>query len=215
MENGKGIDGGSKSAVKEIFSDFVATFRDLPIQLRTFLPIDFVFTFAWAVTEAYFVIYAKEVVWVTAAQWGFATTLVMLVTIVLKPLLARASDRHGRMKFILLCMFLWPVAFLMFAGAGGFQAILVARLLLVVSSSIGDPVWEAMFYDYSPREYRGRFAAIASVSWAFIWGAGSVLGGAMYGGGSKQLIFYVSAGLLLVGAFAAILKVKEPEERAD
>jgi len=37
----------------------------------------------------------------------------------------------------------------------------------------------------------------------------------MYRGGSKQLIFYVSAGLLLVGAFAAILKVKEPEERAD
>jgi len=131
----------------------VATFRDLPIQLWTFLLIDFVFTFALAVTEPYFVTYAKEVVGVTAAQWGFATTIVMLVTILLKPLLARALDRHGRMKFILLCMFLWPVVFLMFAGAGGFQVILVARLLLAVSSSIGDPAWDAMFYDYSPREY--------------------------------------------------------------
>jgi hypothetical protein len=69
LENGKGIDGGSKSAVKEFLSDFVATFRDLPIQLWTFPLIDFVFTFAWAVTEPYFVTYAKEVVGVTAAQW--------------------------------------------------------------------------------------------------------------------------------------------------
>ncbi|UCD45987.1 MAG: MFS transporter [Candidatus Bathyarchaeota archaeon] len=215
LENGRSVEKDPRAAVREILSDFVATFRELPVQLWTFLLIDFVITFAWAVGEPYFVTYAKEVVGLSAAQWGLATMLTMALPIVLKLPLARASDRHGRIMFILPCMFLWPIGFLLFAYSWGFQAILAARLLLTLASSIGDPAWEAMFYDYSPKEYRGRFAAIASVSWSLIWGAGNIVGGAIYGGHSKALIFYISAGLLLLGALAAFLKVKEPERRAD
>ena len=215
LENGKGVARDPRSAVREILSDFVATFRDLPIQLWTFLVIDFVFTFAWAVAEPYFVTYAKEEVGVLASQWGAATMMVMIARIVLMPPLARASDKHGRMKFILPTMFLWPVSFVLFAVARGYPGILMARLLITVASCIGDPAWEAVFYDYSPKEHRGRFSAIASVSWSLIWGAGTVVGGTIYQGYSKVFVFYLSAGLLIVGALAAVLKVKEPEKRAD
>ena len=215
LENGKGVEKDPRNAAREILSDFVATFRDLPIQLWTFLLIDFVFTFAWAVAELYFVTYAKEEVGVLASQWGAATMMVMIARIVLMPPLARASDKHGRMKFILPTMFLWPVSFVLFAVARGYPGILVARLLITVASCIGDPAWEAVFYDYSPKEHRGRFSAIASVSWSLIWGAGTVVGGAIYQGYSKAFVFYLSAGLLVVGALLAVLKVREPEKREE
>ena len=215
LENGKGVEKDPRNALREILSDFVATFRDLPIQLWTFLVIDFVFTFAWAVAEPYFVTYAKEEVGVLASQWGAATMMVMIARIVLMPPLARASDKHGRMKFILPTMFLWPVSFVLFAVARGYPGILMARLLITVASCIGDPAWEAVFYDYSPKEHRGRFSAIASVSWSLIWGAGTVVGGAIYQGYSKVFVFYLSAGLLIVGALAAVLKVREPERREE
>jgi MFS family permease len=191
-----------RAAAGEILSDFVATFRELPVQLWTFLLIDFVGTFAWALSEPYFVTYAKEEVGLSAAQWGATTMALMAVMIVLKPPLARASD-------------IWPLSFLLFGWSGGFYAILAARLLLAIGDSLGDPAWEALFYDYSPKEHRGRFSAIASVCWSLIWGAGNVVGGAIYQGYSKGLVFYLSAGLLLVGALAAILKVKEPERREE
>ena len=139
LENGKGVEKDPRNALREILSDFVATFRDLPIQLWTFLVIDFVFTFAWAVAEPYFVTYAKEEVGVLASQWGAATMMVMIARIVLMPPLARASDKHGRMKFILPTMFLWPVSFVLFAVARGYPGILMARLLITVASCIGDP----------------------------------------------------------------------------
>ncbi|MCW3979022.1 MAG: MFS transporter [Candidatus Bathyarchaeota archaeon] len=214
LENGKGVEGSLGTAAREILSDFVAAFRELPAGLWTFLLVDFVFTFAWGVAEPFFVTYAKEVVGLTAAQWGVTTMAFMVAMLVLKPPMARASDVYGRRRFIIPCMFLWPIGFLLFGRSGGFHAVLAARLLIAVSSSMGDPAWEALFYDYSPKEYRGRFAAIASVSWSLIWGAGNVVGGAIYQGYSKELIFYLSAGLLLAGALVAILKVKEPEERA-
>lgn len=215
LENDKVVTRDLRVAARQIMTDFMETFRNLPKPLWIFLVIDFVFTFAWALVEPYFVTYAKEVAGLTATQWGMATMLTMAVTVVLKPPLARASDHYGRVKFILPCMFIWPVAFLLFARSGGFYAIMVARLLLAISDSLGSPAWEALFYDYSPREHRGRFSAIASVSWGLIWGAGNVVGGAIYQGYSKELIFYLSTGLLLFGAFAALLKMKEPEDRED
>ena len=213
LENGKGVNRSPKAAVREILSDFAETIRNLPKALWTFLVIDFVFTFAWAVAEPYFVTYAKEEVGVLASQWGAITVIVMIVRLVLMPPLARASDKHGRMKFIIPTMFLWPVSFFLFAVAGNYQGIMTARLLLAVAGCIGDPAWEAIFYDYSPKEHRGRFTAIAQVSWSLIWGAGNVVGGALYQGYSKSFVFYLSVGLFVVGAVAAVLKLQEPEKR--
>ena len=213
LENGRKVNTNPKEAVYEIITDFKTTIRNLPKALWTFLLIDFIFTFAWAVTEPYFVIYAKEEVGVLASEWGAATTLVMIIRLVLMPPLAGASDRYGRMKFILLTMFLWPISFYIFSLAEGYQDLLKAQILLTISGCIGDPAWEAIFYDYSPKEHRGRFSAIAQVSWSLIWSAGNVVGGAIYQGYPKPYVFYLSTGLFIIGAFIALLKLKEPESR--
>ena len=215
LENGKGVERNPRRAMGEVLSDFVATFRELPVQLWTFLLIDFVFTFSWGVAQPYFVTYAKEEVGVLASQWGALTMMVMLVRVVLMPPMARASDRHGRMKFILPAMFLWPISFALFAAAGDYRSIFAARVLVTVGSCVGDPAWEALFFDYSPKEHRGRFSAIASVSWSLIWGAGNVVGGAVYQGYSKASVFHLSTVLLLAGAVVAVFKLREPERREE
>ncbi len=211
--NESGNGGDLTVAPSEILADFRETLSSLPIHLWVFLAIDFVFTFAWGLTELYFVTYAREEVGVTAAQWGLATMLMILLRTTLKPPAALASDRHGRLKFILPCMFLSPVTFILFVNSKGFHGVLLAQLMMATLGSIGDPAWEALFVDYVPKEYRGRFNAIAAICWSLIWGAGNAAGGAVYQNYSKRLIFNLSAVLLIIGSFAAFLRVKEPEER--
>jgi DHA1 family multidrug resistance protein B-like MFS transporter len=213
LTEGKGVEGGFKDAARGVLADFRDALRTLPVDLWIFLSIDFVFTFAWAVSEPYFVTFAKEEVGLTAAQWGLATVLLTVVNTTLKPPAALASDRYGRVKFIFACMLIWPAAFVLFGRSGSFQAIMLAQLLIAVSGSLGDPAWEALFVDYQPKEYRGRFTAIASLSWSLIWGAGNIVGGAIYQGYSKAMVFNLSAGLFALGALAALLKVREPATR--
>ena len=213
LTEGKGVVKDPKIAVKEILRDFRETFRALPSQLWLFLSIDFIFTFAWALTEPYFVTYAMEEAMLTGAQWGLVTMGATLIRTTVKPPAALVSDKYGRIKFILVCMFLWPAGFLLFAKSGGFQALLIARLLIAFAGSLGDPAWEALFVDYQPKEHRGRFSAIASVSWSLIWGAGNVVGGLIYQDISKRMIFDLSAGLLIIGAVLALIKIREPEHR--
>ncbi|UCH57518.1 MAG: MFS transporter [Candidatus Bathyarchaeota archaeon] len=200
---------------RKFIRDFRETFRRLPVQLWVFLLIDFIFTFAWALTEPYFVTYAKEVVGLSAAQWGLTSTLFTVVrTFMLLPA-ARASDRHGRLKFILATMFLWPVSFIFFVNSVGFYGVLMAQVLMAVFDSIGNPAWDALFVDLSPKEHRGRFNAVANVSWSLIWGAGNITGGAIYQNQSKKNPFIAGAGLFVIGALLTLLRVKEPEEREE
>ena len=157
--------------------------------------------------------YATEVVLLSGAQWGLVAMGATLIRTTVKPMSALASDRYGRTKFILVCMFLWPAGFFLFANSIGFQALLIARLVLAFAGSLGDPAWEALFVDYQPKEHRGRFSAIASVSWSLIWGAGTVVGGLIYQDVSKKMIFDLSAGLLIIGAVLALIKIRDPEHR--
>jgi len=213
LTTGKEVQKDPMETVKEIFRGFRETFRALPAQLWLFLSIDFIFTFAWAVTEPYFVAYATEVVMLTGAQWGLVAMGATLIRTTVKPMSALASDRYGRIRFILVCMFLWPAGFLLFVNSAGFQALLVARILIAFAGSLGDPAWEALFVDYQPKEHRGRFSAIASISWSLIWGAGNVVGGLIYQDVSKRMIFDLSAGLLIIGAVIALIKIREPDHR--
>jgi len=202
-----------RTAVRDILRDFRETFKALPSQLWLFLWIDFIFTFAWALTEPYFVTYATEEVMMTGVQWGLITMGATLIRTTVKPPAALASDKYGRTKFILVCMFLWPAGFFLFVNSGGFQALMLARLVIAFAGSLGDPAWEALFVDYQPKEYRGRFSAIASVSWSLIWGAGNVVGGLIYQDVSKGMIFNLAAGLLIFGALLALIKIREPDHR--
>jgi MFS family permease len=213
LTEGKGVMKDPRTAVREILRDFRETFRALPSQLWLFLSIDFIFTFAWALTEPYFVTYATEEVMMTGVQWGLVTMGATLIRTTVKPPAALASDRYGRIKFILICMFLWPAGFLLFVNSRAFQALLLARLVIAFAGSLGDPAWEALFVDYQPKEYRGRFSAIASISWSLIWGAGNVVGGLIYQDVSKNMIFNLSAGLLILGAVLALIKIREPDHR--
>jgi MFS family permease len=213
LTNGKGVQKDPRETVKDLLNGFKETYRALPAQLWLFLWIDFIFTLAWAVTEPYFVTFATEEVMLSAVQWGLVTMGATLIRTTLKPLSALASDRYGRIKFILVCMFLWPAGFLLFVNSAGFQAMLIARIVLAIAGSLGDPAWEALFVDYQPKEHRGRFSAIASVSWSLIWGLGNVVGGLIYQDVSKRMIFDLSAGLLIIGAVFALVKIREPEHR--
>ncbi|MCD6263646.1 MFS transporter [Candidatus Bathyarchaeota archaeon] len=204
-----------RTAVGELLSDFRRTVRSLPRQLWVFFAVDFTFNFAGSLCGPYFVTYATEEIGLTAAQWGFISTILTLISTGVRLPAAWASDRYGRLKFMLPCMFLWPVTFFLFANAKDFSQVMAARAAMTVLDSVGVPAWQAFFVDLSPREHRGRINAIASVSWAIIGSAGSVAGGALYEGFSARAPFLVTAALQFIGAVVALLTFREPSRREE
>ena len=182
---------------------------------KAFLLADFIFTIALGLGDPYYVTYATEGVKLSASQWGFITSLVLLAHCATLLMVAGPSDRVGRVKFVLASMISWPVTYILYTYTGGFLAVMVVRIAITLSAAVGQPAWSALFVDYCPKEHRGRFNALTTVMWSMLYGGGNYIGGVLiqsYGFGAP---FRVAAAFMAIGAVIAVFTLKEPENREE
>jgi MFS family permease len=205
----------SRGSIREILFDFGATLKAIPKQLWIFLIIDLVFTMGWGLCEPYFVTYAKEGIGVTATQWGLIISLITVLSVFIKITSAQASDKGSRLRFIFVSMFMWPLSFFLYILTGNFLQVLLIRVVISVAGDIGDPAWGALFGDYSPKEYRGRFNAISHIAWSLVWGLSNLTGGFLYQNISPKSPFLLASLIMIVAAFVALIVLKEPEKREE
>lgn len=205
----------SLDAVKELMSGFGETIRSLSRGAVTFLLIDFMFTLALGMVDPYHVTFAKDSLGLTSAQWGGIISVMTLVNCIVVLLVANPSDSQGRVKFVMTSMILWPVTYYMFLQSGSYLGLAIARIAITISAGIGQPAWHALFVDYCPKEHRGRYNALLEIAWGVLYGGGNWLGGVLYQDYGFRSPFIWSIGIMAVGAFIAILFLREPDHKEE
>jgi MFS family permease len=205
----------SAGSFGEMFENFRDTVDSLSGPFRAFLFTDFIFTFALGLGDPYYVTYATEGVKLSASQWGFIMSLVLLAHCATLLLVAGPSDKVGRMKFVLASMISWPVTYLLYTYTASFLAVMVVRVAITLSAAVGQPAWSALFVDFCPREHRGRFNALTTVIWSMLYGGGSYLGGVLIQSHGFGTPFRVAAAFMATGAVIAVFTLKEPENREE
>jgi len=205
----------STGSLRDMVSDFRDTVNSLSKPFKAFLLTDFIFTFALGLGDPYYVIYATEGAKLSASQWGFIMSLVLLVHCVTLLLVASPSDEHGRVRFVLASMISWPITYVLYVYTESFLAVLVVRIAITLSAAVGQPSWNALFVDFCPKEHRGRFNALTTVVWSLLYGGGNYLGGVLFQNHGVGTPFLVAAAFMSVGAVIAVFTLKEPEKREE
>lgn len=205
----------SPGSLSDMVSDFRDTVNSLSKPFKAFLLADFIFTFALGLGDPYYVTYATEGAKLSASQWGFIMSLVLLVHCGTLLLVASPSDEHGRVKFVLASMISWPFTYVLYVYTSSFLAVLVVRIAITLSAAVGQPSWSALFVDFCPKEHRGRFNALTTVVWSLLYGGGNYLGGVLFQNHGVGTPFLVAAAFMSVGAIIAVFTLKEPEKREE
>jgi MFS family permease len=205
----------SPGSLSDMVSDFRDTVNSLSKPFKAFLLADFIFTFALGLGDPYYVTYATEGAKLSASQWGFIMSLVLLVHCGTLLLVASPSDEHGRVKFVLASMISWPFTYVLYVYTSSFLAVLVVRIAITLSAAVGQPSWSALFVDFCPKEHRGRFNALTTVVWSLLYGGGNYLGGVLFQNHEVGTPFLVAAAFMSVGAIIAVFTLKEPEKREE
>jgi MFS family permease len=151
----------------------------------------------------------------SSAQWGLVVSTITVVNLVLRLIFAPISDKRGRTRFIFVCFLGWPITFFLYSLTGNFLQVIMVRVAIDVVSGIGASAWEALFFDYSPKEHRGRFNAIASTAWSLVWGFGNMIGGILYQYLNIRSPFYVASIVMAVAGMIGIFIIKEPNNREN
>ena len=201
--------------LRQIFSGFGETVRSISRQGLTFISIDLIFTLALGLGDPYYVTYATDSLELSNSQWGTIMTLVLIIHSAVNLLVAGPSDDKGRVMFVLASMITWPITYFLFINTGNYLQIMLARIGITVSAAVGQPAWHALFVDYCPKEHRGRYNAMLEIAWSIIYGGGNWLGGVLYQNVGLKAPFQVAIAIMVLGAVAAVLFLREPTVKAE
>lgn len=174
-----------------------AVWRALPTALRRLLGSDILIRACEGMVDVFIVLYALEVVGVTAAEYGLLVAVQMTTAIVCYLPAARLADRIGR-KRLVTCTFL---AFAMFplavVSAQSFGALVLAFLVGGLRE-IGEPARKALIVDLVRPDARARSVGLYYLVRSLAITPAALIGGLLWKA-HPQLPFFLATGIGVTG----------------
>lgn len=184
--------------------------RSLSISLKTLIIAYAFVMFANGAVGQYYIIYATDVIKLTAFQWSMIVSLQVLFASVLKIPGAWAADKLGKRKVLIMSVLSCAPLAIFFTLSGSFAQVLIVMLLLVVAGIYYAPVHEALQADLTPRTMRGRIIALWSIGSAFGAASGALVGGWLFQAVSPTIPFYLFTAAELAAVAFLVVGVREP-----
>jgi MFS family permease len=188
-------------------TDVRAVWRSLPAPLRRLLLSDILIRTCEGMVDVFVVLYAIDVVGISAPQFGALVAVQMVTSILSYVPAARLADRTGRKPFVIgtfVAFSLFPLTVVLSTSF----AWLVAAFVVGGLRELGEPARKALIVDLSRPSLRAR-----SIGLYYLVRSVSIAPAAFVGGLlwkiAPVLPFQVAAGIGLVGTAAFALTVDE------
>jgi MFS family permease len=146
-------------ALKNSYGSVWQTLRWLPRDLRFYAVIIASTFFFNSLSGPYWVIYAQDVMGVSALGWGSLLTLSTVIQVLLSIPAGGIIDRYDKRRIAALALALSVVPVLAFPFAGGFVGAALALVPISVANGFLMPLAGALMADMVPRERRGMVMA--------------------------------------------------------
>ena len=159
--------------------------------------------------QLYFVLYATQILKISAEQWAIVVAFMYLSTALPAILAGMRMDKVGRKSFLILGYLLHIPAMLLFVTAD-FSLLLIAFSLFGLGRTLALNSSQIMLGDLVPRELRGK--AVGSIQFFMYLAQAGVylLVGFLYAYLSPQLPFLLLAAVALPLSLIVFWKVFEP-----
>jgi MFS family permease len=186
--NGK-IERNIPSVLKESYVDIFKSFGWILSNLRGYAIIAVLITFVASIVQPFWILYASEVIGLTAYQWGIVLLGGGLVKTVLSFIIGGLVDKLGPRKCMLISLAVTVPGTFLFTRSTDFIQAAVIYIIMVVGNAFLWIASSVLLADTIPRNIRGRIMAAM----------GQGLGVGISGGGySRGFLLFIPA---TIGAF--------------
>ena len=192
--------------------------------LRTVAIIQMITVLFVGMAGPYWVVRAKNVVGLSAYDWGVVLLAAGAFNIALVIPMGRLIDRFGPRKMILGTALIPPIATFLFPFCTSFLQIVAVILFLTIYNCVSSPAYSTLLVGHIPSDRRGRVFSLMGQGAAVTYGGvnmgavllfipgtiGAAIGGYIYDMNNMLPWFILSAALVGCAIFAAKF-IKDPE----
>jgi MFS family permease len=184
--------------------------RSLSTSLKALMIAYVLVMFANGAVGQYYIIYAADIIGLTALQWSIIFSLQILSASVLKIPGAWVADKFGKRKVLIISVLSCAPFTILFTLSHSFVQVLIIMVLLVVAGIYYASVHEALQADLTPRAMRGRITALWSMVSALGAASGALVGGWLFQTVSPTVPFYLFTAAELMAFIFLVAGVREP-----
>jgi len=145
-------------------------------------------------------VYLRDVHAVPAQGYGFLMSANAILVVLTQFWLTRRIRRYPPMLMMAAGTALYMVGFAAYGFVAVYPAFLAAMLVITVGEMIVVPVSNALVARFAPAEMRGRYMAIAGLSWGIPSAVGPLAAGIILDNYNPNLVWYAAGGLAAVAA---------------
>jgi len=225
IENGK-IDRNIPTIVRESYVDVFKSIKWVLANMRGYAILAIVVTLIASIVQPFWIVYAYEVIGLSAYDWGLVLLAGGVVKTILSFMIGGFVDKLGPKKCMLIAFAVTFPTVVLFTRSTGFYATAAIYVAMVVGNAFLWIASSVLLADSIPRNVRGRvMAALGQGLGVGISGGGysrgfllfipatigSFVGGYIYDF-NPVLPWLIQAGCLLLGMVLTYVLVSEPKK---
>ena len=194
-------------AAQHASTSIAGVWRALPDALRRLLASDIFIRTSEGLIDVFLVLYATNVVGITAAQFGFLIGIQMATSILVYIPAARVADRATRKPFVVATFIAFSLFPLAVISARSFAALALAFVVGGLRE-IGEPARKALIVDLAQPHLRARSVGLYYLVRSLAIAPAAFIGAVLWRV-SPGLPFYVAAVAGVVGTVLFAVRVEE------
>ena len=162
------------------YTSIVESIKWMNKTLRYIVLIEILAAFAVSTNSPFWVVYAKEVLGLTAYDWGVVLLISGAVGILVAFPMGSLVDKVGPRKMILVGLLMTPPLVFLFQFAGGFIGVVLIVSGISIVNNIIMPAFSTIIANLISKERRGRLYSLLGergiqISFGNFWGGGFLI----------------------------------------
>ncbi len=200
------------SSYPKAFKESVNVWKALPRSMFWLFIGQTLVMFGWSLTQVINALYARDVLLIPEEQWWLVFIPLFLAMIIASIPIGKMIDKIGRKIPLVLGLFVFGVATLIFVTAN-LLTVMISMALFGIGQLLTMSALTALLTDLVQPENRGKVNGFINFIGYIGMGIGMLLGNYFYVNFNPQLPFYVTFGLVIATLFITLFLIHEPEKQ--
>lgn len=147
-------------------------------------------------------------------ELGMLTGTFALLGLLTSPFMGKLADRIGRKKVIIIGIFGFFLAYLIFAFSNALWMAFLARAIEGVAAGAIFPACVSLLSDYTTEQQRGKTMGLVGMTFSLGFIMGPAFGG-FASAISVQTAFFAAAAITILNIISVSIQVREPPEKEE
>ncbi len=147
-------------------------------------------------------------------ELGMLTGTFALLGLLTSPFMGKLADRIGRKKVIIIGIFGFFLAYLIFAFSNALWMAFLARAIEGVAAGAIFPACVSLLSDYTTEQQRGKTMGLVGMTFSLGFIMGPAFGG-FASAISVQTAFFAAAAITILNIISVSIQIREPPEKPE